>query len=37
MRRLSLVMAETALLLVVGLTAAYLRLTHDLSYELSER
>ncbi|HJQ68581.1 MAG TPA: TIGR03013 family XrtA/PEP-CTERM system glycosyltransferase [Blastocatellia bacterium] len=37
MRRLSLVMAETTLLLVVGLTAAYLRLAHDLSYELSER
>ena len=37
MRRLSLVVAETTLLLVVGLTAAYLRLTHDLSYELSER
>ncbi|HET8674753.1 MAG TPA: hypothetical protein VFO63_03110 [Blastocatellia bacterium] len=37
MRRLSLVMAETMLLLVVGLTAAYLRLAHNLSYELSER
>jgi sugar transferase (PEP-CTERM system associated) len=30
-------MAETTLLLVVGLTAAYLRLAHNFSYELSER
>ncbi len=37
MRRLSLVMSETTLLVLVGLAAAYLRLTHNLSYELSER
>lgn len=37
MRRLFLVLIETSLLLIVGLVATYVRVTHDISYELFER